>query len=517
MPVSDTDGSSNEPLVGVRQAIARGGAWYAVAWLVTNACGALNTILLVRSMSHSQYGVFVMAASTMAIICAIASFGLSQALVQLSPRAGGGAQAVIRYTLVVSAVIAAVVAVLTGIACLVLGADHYQALAVTLAVMIPIAVVAPFLASLVGFLQSVQQPKRLAKALLVTPLILSATVVALCLMTHPLATWIAAARTAATLVTIAFLLVVVHRAGGLKRPRRAPSRESGVSLGRVLALGGSLLGGTLTAILLAQLDVLFLGFARGRESAAFYGPASLIADNALTMAAIVGTFYLPTIATVLTRKDFRQAGDVYRWASRWTFVLVAPVVAVMLACPGSVLTVLFGADYDRMATPVRILALGVLVNVLFGFNGITVDSLNKVKLIIGRQVIALVFNVAACAVLIPYFGATGAAIATSSSLLCLNVTASLLLSQQTGITPHNLKLFAVACGFAVSVAVGLAVHSLPMENVLRIALVGVVTVTVCTALSYLLSSRSERRAIKTTVGSRLRTGLPPPVSPDHVA
>jgi O-antigen/teichoic acid export membrane protein len=221
------------------------------------------------------------------------------------------------------------------------------------------------------------------------------------------------------------------------------------------------------------------------------------------MAAIVGTFYLPTIATVLTRKDFRQAGDVYCWASRWTFVLVAPVVAVMLACPGSVLTVLFGADYDRMATPVRILALGVLVNVLFGFNGITVDSLNKVKLIIGRQVIALVFNVAACAVLIPYFGATGAAIATSSSLLCINLTASLLLSQQTGITPHNLKLFAVACGFAVSVAVGLAVHSVPMENVLRIALVGVVTVLLCAAVSYLVSTRSERRAIKSAIGSRL--------------
>jgi O-antigen/teichoic acid export membrane protein len=407
------------------------------------------------------------------------------------------------YTLFVSTVIAAVVAVLTGLACLVLGANHYQALGATLAIMIPIAVVAPFLASFVGFLQSAQQPKRLAKALLATPLILSATVIALCLTTHPAATWIATARTAATLVTVAFLVVVVHRAGGFKRPVPVPSQESGVGIGRVLTLGSSLLGGTLTAVLLAQLDVLFLGFSRGRVSAAFYGPASLIADNALTMAAIVGTFYLPTIATVITRKDFHKAGDVYRWASRWAFVLVAPVVAVMLACPGSVLAVLFGADYDRMATPLRILALGVLVNVLFGFNGLTVDSLNKVKLIIGRQVIPLVFNVAACAVLIPYFGATGAAIATSCSLLCINLTASLFLLQQTGITPHNLKLLAVACGFAVSVAAGLAVHNVPMENLLRIAVVGAITVTLCGSVSYLLSSRSEKRAIRTAVGRHL--------------
>ena len=504
LATSDAAGSSNAPLVGVRQAIARGGAWFAIAWLVTNACGALNTILLVRSMSHSQYGVFVMAASTLAIICSVASFGLSQALVQLSPRVGSdGAQVVLRYTLLVSACIAAIVAVLTGIACLVLGADHYQALAVTLAIMIPIAVVSPFMSSLSGFLQSMQQPKRLARASLVAPLVLSATVVALCMTTHPAATWIAAARTAAMLITLAFLVVVVARAGGLKRLRRASSRDNAVSLGRVLTLGSSLLGGTLTAILLAQLDVLFLGFARGRESAAFYGPASQIADNALTMVAIVGTFYLPTIATVLTRKDFLQAGDLYRWASRWSFVVIAPVMAVMLTCPGSVLTLLFGADYDRMATPVRILALGVLVNVLFGFNGITSDSLNKVKLIIGRQVIAIVFNVAACAVLIPSFGAIGAAVATSSTLLVVNLTASLFLFRQTGITPYNLRLAAVACGLAVSVALGLAVHDVPMENVLRIALVGFVTILLCASVSYLLSNRSERRAIKSAFRSRL--------------
>ncbi len=512
---SETAGNSNEPLVGVRRAIARGGAWFAVAWLVTNACGALNTILLVRSMNHSQYGVFVMAASTLAIVCSVASFGLSQALVQLSPRVGSnGAQVLLRYTLFVSVGIAAVVAILTGIACLVLGADHYQTFAVTLAIMIPIAVVSPVMSSLSGYLQSMQQPKRLARALLVTPIVLSAAVVALCMTTHPAATWIAAVRTAATLITLGFLILAVARAGGLRRLRQAVSRDNGVSLGRVITLGSSLLGGTLSAILLAQVDVLFLGFARGRESAAFYGPASQLADNALTMVAIVGTFYLPTIATVLTRKDFLQAGDLYRWASRWSFVLIAPVMAVMLTCPGSVLTLLFGADYDRMATPVRILAVGVFVNVLFGFNGITVDSLNKVKLIIGRQVTSAMFNVAACAALIPRFGATGAALATSSTLLLMNLIASFLLLRQTRIAPCNPKLLAVAFGLAVSVAFGLAVHDVQMENVLRIALVGLFTLLLCTTVSYLLSTASERRAIKSAVRSRMTKlsfhRLPPP-------
>jgi O-antigen/teichoic acid export membrane protein len=402
-----------------------------------------------------------------------------------------------------SAIVAGTVAVLTGVACLALGAGGYAALAATIAIMIPVAAGAPFVASLTGYLQSVGQPKRLARAVLATPVVLSAAVVALCLMTHPAAGWVAGLRTMATLLTVILLVVAVHRAGGLRRPAAAGAGVEEVSVRRVAVLGAALLGGTVSAIFLAQLDVLVLGFSRGREAASFYGPASQVADNAMTMAATVGVYYLPTIAAVLARKDIPRTGDLYRWASRWTLVWVAPVVAVMLACPGAVLTLLFGADYDPMAVPLRILALGVLVNLLFGFNGPTVDSLNRVRLIIGRQAVGLAFNIAACAVLVPLFGADGAAIATSSSLLAINLTGSALLYRRTRITPNNPKLFAVAAGLAVAVAVGLALEHVRMLDVARIALVGAVAAAMCAGAGYGVSNRAERDAIKTAVGRAL--------------
>jgi len=86
----------------------------------------------------------------------------------------------------------------------------------------------------------------------------------------------------------------------------------------------------------------------------------------------------------------------------------------------------------------------------------------------------------------------------------MNLAASLFLFQQTGIAPPNLKLLAVTGGFAVSVATGLAVHGVAMENMLRIALIGVVSVTLCASVSYLVSGRSERRAIETAIGRGLR-------------
>jgi O-antigen/teichoic acid export membrane protein len=99
-------------------------------------------------------------------------------------------------------------------------------------------------------------------------------------------------------------------------------------------------------------------------------------------------------------------------------------------------------------------------------------------------------------VLVPAFGASGAAIATSSSLVVINVTASVLLYKQTRITPNNPKLFAVTATLGMAVAVGLLAGEVSMASALLIALVAAVALAVCGTTSYLVSNASERQAIK---------------------
>ena len=500
-PRPDTGTRGSELPKGARGAIARGGAWSTAAWITINASGAVNTVLLVRSMHHGEYGVLVMTMSVVAILSALASFGLAPALIQLAPRVGArGAATVLRCAVRMSYVLGAIAAAATGTACLVLGSRDQRELAATVAIAIPIVATAPFAASLSGYLQSVQQPRRLAGALVAAPLALTAGVVVLSLTTHPPASAIVGVRTIAVLLMVGLLLVAVRRSGAVAAVTRHPAAVDGVSPRRLLGLGGPLLGGTMTAILLAQLDVFVLGLSRGRQAVALYGPASQIADNALTMAAVVGTFYVPTIAAVLTRRDTAAAGDLYRWASRWALVWVAPVIAVMLACPQAALTLLFGGRYAPMATPLRILAAGVVVNLLFGFNGVTLDSLSRVRLIVGRQAVGLAFNVAACAVLVPLLGPDGAALATSSSLLVMNGFGSALLFRHTRITPNNPGLFAVAGALGAAVVTGMLVDRIPMPSVLQIGAVATLGAMACTAAAYLFSSEAERRDIKAGLG-----------------
>jgi O-antigen/teichoic acid export membrane protein len=497
-----------------RRLIVRGSAWNTLAWVVTNLTGAVNAIFLVRSMRHPEFGIYVMAAALIGIVSAVSSLGLGPAILQLAPRVPGGAASVLHTALRVSKFLGAIAAACVAGACIGLVAAHEVGLALALAIMIPLAIASPFTASWSGYLQSTHQPKRLARALLVSPIVLTSAVVALCLLSHPAASWVAGARTGAVLAMSLALAVAVRRAirpprtaePAIRRsldPEEAPDQPD-ASVRQLTALGGSLLGGTLGAILLAQLDVVILGFERGHASVAFYGPASQIADNTLTMAATIGTFYLSTIAGVIAGSRFAEARELYRWAARWTLVWVAPVIAVAFACPASLLSLLFGNDYARMATPLRILTAGVVINVLFGFNGITVDSLNNLRIIIGRQAVGAAFNVVACLVLIPIFGTNGAAAATSSSLLVINVVASIALFRHTGISPVNPKLIAPAAALVLAVGLGIALRPVALPDLARVAVVAAAAAVLCFLASYTASAPSERRTIKSGIRRQLR-------------
>lgn len=500
---------------GLRRRVVVGGAWNTFAWIVVNGCGAAITILLVRTMTHSQYGIWVLATSAIGIASALAAFGLGPALVQLAPHFGDkGAAFVLRPVVRVAAVLALVAALSVGLAAVALQLSGSHELALTVAVLAPTAVAAPFAVSMSGFLQSAHQPRRLALATLAGPVLLTAAVVALAIIGHPSADLVAAVRLGSVMAGTALLVLVVHRSGG--RLRAATAEGSLTSEGgelrtrRIIVLGGSLLTGTVFTVLLAQLDVLVLGAAHGHRAAAFYGPISQIADNALTMTATVGVFYLPTIARLLTTPSMDHAADMYRWASRWAFVWVAPAMAVIFACPSAALSLLFGSSYAGMALPLRILGVGVLANVLFGFNGPTVDSLNRARLILTRQSVGVGVNVVACAVLIPPFGIDGAAVATASSLVCINLATSWLLVRETGISPKNAQLFAVACSLAATVGFGVGVSGVAMPDAVRVLLVAAVAFALCGATSYVVSGEAERLAIRSgthTQLARLRGSL----------
>jgi O-antigen/teichoic acid export membrane protein len=84
-------------------------------------------------------------------------------------------------------------------------------------------------------------------------------------------------------------------------------------------------------------------------------------------------------------------------------------------------TLLFGPRYADAGAVLAILAVGHYVNAALGFNALTLRVQGAVRLIVAVDVASAIANIVASLILIGRFGALGAAIATSGTLVLQNV------------------------------------------------------------------------------------------------
>ena len=98
-----------------------------------------------------------------------------------------------------------------------------------------------------------------------------------------------------------------------------------------------------------------------------------------------------------------------------------------------VINFIFGAEFVSAYTALIILCLGHLVNVSMGSVAIILDMVGLESYTARGVMIAASISVLLNVILIPFWGAVGAAIATTTCLIIWNVLLSFLLYKKTGI------------------------------------------------------------------------------------
>jgi O-antigen/teichoic acid export membrane protein len=167
----------------------------------------------------------------------------------------------------------------------------------------------------------------------------------------------------------------------------------------------------------SSIPVLLLGYFHPMSTVAYY---RVVLPAAVLCSMIPGNFmplYMPTASRLFAKGDTSGINHLFWETSLWMSVLAFPIFLTM-ACFARPLTVfLYGARYAPSAPILAILSLGYFINVIFAFNGVTLKVLGKIRLMvilnIVSQIIIVVFNL----LLIPRYGAVGAAVATSAGLI----------------------------------------------------------------------------------------------------
>jgi O-antigen/teichoic acid export membrane protein len=119
------------------------------------------------------------------------------------------------------------------------------------------------------------------------------------------------------------------------------------------------------------------------------------------------------------------------------YVVTLPIIVYLVIDAEFVVWMLFGKEYADSATVLRILALGCLIHVIPGPNGITLVAFGKSYTVLTGTLLACLTAVLSYLLFVPYFGAEGAAFGIAAGRLVSNLYVSIVLYKASGIHPFT--------------------------------------------------------------------------------
>jgi len=169
-----------------------------------------------------------------------------------------------------------------------------------------------------------------------------------------------------------------------------------------------------------RVDILMLGGFASRSDVGVYAAASRISEIVVFALAATNAIVAPMIARLYAREDRVALEKLIRTVA-WLILLVTVPVALLVLLFGEKFLSFFGPGFGAGYTILIILVGGQLINSLCGpvgyLLGMTGHQRTAMRIVAGSAVL----NVALNALLIPVFGAIGAAVATAASLATWNL------------------------------------------------------------------------------------------------
>jgi O-antigen/teichoic acid export membrane protein len=184
----------------------------------------------------------------------------------------------------------------------------------------------------------------------------------------------------------------------------------------------------------AQVGILMLGLMASDAAVAALRIADRGAQLVVLSLTIVNIVIGPHIVSCRADGEQEKLQRLARQSARYAFVLAAPITLVFVLFGQPILGFVFGDQYAVSSyLPLVILAAGQLISVFFGSVGYLLTMSGREMDTLHGQVIALGVTVVACAALIPFYDAVGAAIGVSTGLLAWNIILARRVFRQLGI------------------------------------------------------------------------------------
>jgi O-antigen/teichoic acid export membrane protein len=209
--------------------------------------------------------------------------------------------------------------------------------------------------------------------------------------------------------------------------------------------------------------------------AAYGGPIDVAAYRAVFPAARLNqvvyqtfvTMFLPMAARLFSRGDHKGMRNSYWQTSVFLAVATFPIFIMTTVFAQTTTVTLFGSPYADSGWVLAATAFGYYFSVTLGFNAYVLQVYGRLRFLVASNAGSLVVNMGLAFLLIPPFGALGAAIAGGGTMVAQNVVNQIVLGRtlrrggkgESFVRPYlTIALVSVAlAGFELAVHPGIVV------------------------------------------------------------
>jgi O-antigen/teichoic acid export membrane protein len=210
------------------------------------------------------------------------------------------------------------------------------------------------------------------------------------------------------------LVRVWHRSGVLARLRlrtlELPVRE-------LLGYSLPLLSSVLVTLIAGSFAVVLLEYFHGTREVAAFRAVLPVARLNLVVLESFSLLFIPLASRMFARGDRDGLNDLYWQTATWISVLTFPVFAITVCLARPVTLLLFGSAYASSASLLGILSVGFYFYAALGFNAFTLRVHGRVGPVFVINTVAAVLGVGITALLAARFGAVGAALGVTCTLV----------------------------------------------------------------------------------------------------
>lgn len=391
-----------------RGQLARSAAWVIALKAVGGALTFASGVLFARLLGAEGYGAYSIVLAWSAVLAVPAAFGLPQYLVREVAKAPSSLRAALRWAdrrvAVGGTGAAAVMLVLAGLEAT--PAAQLFAVAAALPLLTALGGVRSGLLQAIGAAARSQWPR-----LLVAPLFT--------LLLTVLVWWASGSVRALDLVLVTVLAAALATGINGRQVEARAARCAAPAVASTLRLRTSLHFMTVSGLYLlnSRLDVIMLGSLHDARDAGIYTIASRLADLTSFVMATVNMVIAPRIAELYQRGELSVLQRMVRVSARGVFLASLPAALLLVVAAQPLLVCVYGPEYAEGALPLSILVCAQMLVVGSGPLGLLLNMTGHEKSLTINMAISVAANATLNTLLIPRFGAVGAAIATGGSLV----------------------------------------------------------------------------------------------------